>query len=124
MSQPSDEAQRDLCDQCGGYAHICEQPDSTCRFATMARERMTATTIGPREVAHLLREVEGGAWHRLSRARSRELELLRRKVLAWAPILRSARSSGWPDDQLRRHLIEKIEKLRGELWPDDYEPER
>ncbi len=62
-----------VCRLCGGAAYVCELPDSTCRFATLAREALGSVPAG---VCKLLRSVEDGAWERLSRARTKQLETL------------------------------------------------
>lgn len=59
------------CEQCGGYAHICELPDSTCRFKAAAREWCENDE---RSLARLLRKTEDASWERLSVARTKEPE--------------------------------------------------
>ncbi len=76
-----------ICDQCGGPAHLCELPDSTCRLKNIAREYIDAAAIvkageqtdadaARRRLARLLRTVEDAAWERLSVARTKALESL------------------------------------------------
>lgn len=73
------------CDQCKGPAYLCEQPDSTCRLKQHAAMWLAAGGMGTpgadstieanaRKLAPLLRQVEDGAWSRLSEARTRHIK--------------------------------------------------
>lgn len=83
-----------MCNQCNGSAHLCELPDSTCRLKNLARDWLDDGHMGAylgdldgkrldadaRKLAPLLRQIEDGAWERLSIARTKAIAQLEARV--------------------------------------------
>lgn len=95
------------CKVCAGSAHICELPDSTCRFATMVREALGHQPAG---VAALLRATEDRAVERLSEARTRAIDRLV-TIVDEACGLQPRQSTDETLTVLEQHLFEQRMRL-------------
>lgn len=112
-----------VCKVCGGAAHVCELPDSKCRFKVAAHiyfaERPGVLRIGAdsaerneraRSLAKMLRATEDAAMERLSEARTRAIDRLI-TIVDEACGLQPVQSTEETLTVLERHLFECRRRL-------------